>query len=146
MPVTVRGTDILFNDGSTQVTSALPSSFSAIGSVLAAVNYSASSFFPGNTIAGSSLLYVTGFTQTPARSAPYIEGTNVAVNQTQYANIGEIYGRRTGNVGTYQPSNTTSLPGTYRVLSAVAARSSVFDSYTGWTEITYQAALVQRIS
>jgi hypothetical protein len=57
MPVTVRGTDILFNNGTTQSTAAVSPStdFGGVGSYAVLMNASNSNVAQGNTIAGSSL-------------------------------------------------------------------------------------------
>lgn len=157
MPTTLRNTDILFNDGTTQSTAGgIPSAFNAIGSIVIANNFSTSSFFPGNTIAGSSLLYITGFAITPTGSATgnadsYLEGsttnffTQVLYNMGGASN-GAINGRRIGNLGAFQPSNTATLPGTWRVLTGVRLRNTFYEGYNNYTQILYWPVLVQRIS
>lgn len=138
MPVTLNNTQVVFNDGTTQSTAAgVPSSITAIGSIIAAGNWSTSTLVAGNTIAGSSLLYATG---GPPGGLVYGSfGVDVS---------GGMQGSRTGgNFGAYQPSNTTTLPGTWRVLSFSYARSVGFDpDYVGTTTIAYRGVLVQRIS
>lgn len=58
MPITVGGTTITFNDGTTQTTAAGGApAFGAVGSVLPLMNRSNSSPATGGTIAGSSLSY-----------------------------------------------------------------------------------------
>lgn len=144
MPTTLRNTDILFNDGTTQSTAAtgVPSSFSAVGSVLWLVNWSTSNLFPGNTVAGSSLLYVTGGTKNGTQFL--LEGTPpLAVTYSQTNQMG---GTKNGNLGAFQPSNTSTLSGTWRVLSAAVSRTSVYDSSYTQTSISYMNMLVQRIS
>lgn len=144
MPTTLRNTDILFNDGTTQSTAAtgVPSSFSAVGSVLWLVNWSTSNLFPGNTVAGSSLLYVTGGTKSS--TSFILEGS--LPGGTIYSPTNVIQGERNGNVGAYQPSNTSTLSGTWRVLSACTSRSSTYESSYNRTSITYSNMLVQRVS
>jgi hypothetical protein len=149
MPTTLRNTDILFNDGTTQSTAAgpvVPSAFNAIGSCLRVFNYSTSSCVTGNTIAGSSLLYVSGFT-VPQAGVMLLEGafnsgldTRVATGSTF------ISGSRSGNVGTYQPGNTATLPGTWRILGSAYPRVSSFNSYSSNTGVSYAGFLAQRIS
>ena len=72
MPVTVRGTDILFNDGTTQSTAAgAPSttqvlnataaaSVGAVGTYAELVDLAFTSRSPGETVAGSGLRYTGG--------------------------------------------------------------------------------------
>lgn len=144
MPTTLRNTDILFNDGTTQSTAAtgVPSSFSAVGSIMWLVNWSTSNLFPGNTVAGSALLYVTGGTKSSTQFI--LEGS--PPGGTSWSPTNTMNGVRTGNVGAYQPSNTSTLSGTWRVLSATVSRSSSYDGSYNMTGITYANFLVQRIS
>lgn len=144
MPTTLRNTDILFNDGTTQSTAAtgVPSSFSAVGSVLLVSNWSTSNLFPGNTVAGSSLLYVTGGTKISGGFL--LEGTLPVASTWSFS--GYLNGVRNGNVGAFQPSNTSTLSGTWRVLSACTSRTSTFDGTYSQTSIQYFNMLVQRIS
>lgn len=70
MPVTVRGTDILFNDGSTQSTAAVASTtFGAVGSYAVLLNAVNSDLAVGGTIAGSSLRHSVNM-NTSVSSAP----------------------------------------------------------------------------
>ena len=78
MPVTVRGTDILFNDGSTQNTAAITAnttnvlnataaaSVGAVGTYAFLANATAFAgvYAPGSTVAGSSLRYAGGNSQS----------------------------------------------------------------------------------
>jgi hypothetical protein len=148
MPVTVRGTDILFNDSTTQSTAAtgVPSSFSAVGSIMLVANFSTSSLLVGGTIAGSSLLY-TPIGATAGASLVVLEGGVPGVRWAALVD-GRIYGSRTGNIGAFQPSNTATLSGTWRVLSPMAARSSIYvnDYSENRTDISYVCGFVQRIS
>lgn len=58
MPVTVRGTDILFNDGTTQSTAAAVSTaFDGVGSYAILMMAANTNLATGGTIAGSSLRY-----------------------------------------------------------------------------------------
>lgn len=136
MPTTLRNTDILFNDGTTQSTAAgVPSSFNAVGSLVHAVNFSASNLLIGNTIAGSSLLIPL--------STGILNFSSVAYSQTDFRIRGE---RNGGNFGAFQPSNTQTLPGTWRLLSVSSPREASYSNYSDSTFINYYGALVQRIS
>jgi hypothetical protein len=155
MPTTLRNTDILFNDGTTQGTAAtlVPSAFNAIGAIVYAINFSASNFFPGNTAAGSNFLIVTGFSATPVGvviggGEALLEGSPTTLNTQYYFSDsnGSIVGRRVGNIGAYQPGNTATLPGTWRVISGVRQRQVFFSDYEGVTYIRYFPLLLQRIS
>lgn len=148
MPTTLRNTDILFNDGTTQNTAAggAPSAFNAIGSVLSAINYSTSNLFPGNTIAGSSLLYVTGFSAVSATNFCVEGNFSNNLNTRGGSGMNGLFGVRTGNQGAYQPGNTAFLSGTWRVLSATTARTTSYAGYTNETIVNYASIVVQRIS
>lgn len=138
---------ITFNDATVQTTAAslVPSSFSAIGSVLAVANYSTSNLLPGNTVAGSSLLYVTGIYSATASNGVINLEFGVSTTNGFQGGFGGIRGSRAGNIGAFQPSNTTALSGTWRVLTPVTARYSFYDVYNA-TNIQYTGVLVQRIS
>jgi hypothetical protein len=99
---------------------------------------------PSNTIAGSSLLYVTAFTNTDQNIV--LEGSIASgINVRSQGTTGTILGNRVGDTGIFQPSNTATLSGTWRVLTPSPARSSVYDSGTSYTNIVYSGALVQRV-
>lgn len=145
MPVTVRNTDILFNDGSTQSTAAsvIPSSFNAIGSTLWATNWSTSNVVSGNTVAGSSLLYVTGGSFFGGGSQAVSLSSNIIYSMAS----NRISGQYNGNSGAIQPGNTSTLPGTWRILGVANARYSQWDGGTyNVTNVLYVGLLVQRIS
>jgi hypothetical protein len=123
--------------------SLVPSAFDAVGSVLRVVNYSTSNLLPGNTIAGSSLLYVTGGTFSTVGSQDIsLGGIDIVYNTDRQG----ISGSYSGNSGAIQPSNTSTLSGTWRVLSPANARYSYYDVGLGETIIVYIGLLVQRIS
>ena len=136
MPVTVRGTDILFNDGSTQSTAAgssVPATLGAIGTVMSAGHTSTSNIPVGATIAGSSLYYQSNTTNWafPFRS----EGTG-GIPQTTYIynNNPEIQRISNGNTGFTVPGGSTALAGTWRNVGyAARARTSAFDGVYGVT-------------
>ena len=145
MPVTVRGTDILFNDGSTQSTSAVPSSITAIGTVLFAANYTTTDFQIGSTIAGSSLLYSTSyFTSALNPQTALLEKSTFYY--VQITSTGLITGDRSGNTGIFQPNNTLFLTGTWRILNVVLARRVTYDTTYNYTTISIFGCLVQRIA
>jgi hypothetical protein len=79
MPVTVRNTDILFNDGTTQSTAAgaIPTAFGAVGTYVVAFRAVAADVAAGATVAGSELRHsasVNGFNGFNAGSGPYPAG------------------------------------------------------------------------
>lgn len=127
----------------------VPSSISAIGSVLIAANTSTSNLLPGNTIAGSSLYYPSTITLVGANI--YTEGTGAAPNTYLAAGAGKnIMGAServtSGNTGYTLPGGHTALSGTWRVLSTAAARSSVWDGEINATFSYSPSVMVQRIS
>ena len=127
----------------TFIDSLVPNAFDAIGSVLRVVNYSTSSLLPGNTIAGSSLLYVTGGTFSTNGSQDIIlGGIDISYNMDRQG----ISGSYSGNSGAIQPANTSTLTGTWRVLSPANARFSYYDAGLGETIIVYIGLMAQRIS
>jgi hypothetical protein len=127
------------------ITTIVPSSFDAIGSILTVANYSTSNLVPSNTIAGSSLLYVTAFTNTDQNIV--LEGSIASgINVKSQGTTGTIVGNRVGNTGVFQPSNTATLSGTWRVLTPSPERSAVYDAGTSYTNIVYSGVLVQRVS
>ena len=123
--------------------SVVPSSFGAVGSVVQALNWSTSNLLPGNTIAGSSLLYVNGGT--------FLTDTSAVINLGGVDIIYQIFnpsisGNFAGNVGAAQPPNTATLSGTWRVLSPATVRFSLYDALNATTYVYYVGVLVQRIS
>jgi hypothetical protein len=128
--------------------SIVPTAITAVGSVLIAANTSTSNLLPGDTIAGSSLYYPSAITSTTSRI--YTEGSGVS-NPITYliASVGTyIFGASvrvvSSNTGYQVPAGHTALTGTWRVLTAVVARSSVWDGVE--TVSTSPSVMVQRIS
>jgi hypothetical protein len=134
--------------------SIVPSSITAVGSIVFCANFDTSALVPGNVISGTSLLYVFGaISTTPANgdfqvaSSANVVGAVVGAGGTLVRVVGGgISGLRAGNVGAFQPNNTNTLPGTWRVLSPTVGRYSVFDSMYGLTYIGYHSVVAQRIS
>ena len=76
MPVTVRGTDILFNDGTTQSTApSVPNTLYAVGTYVIGRSANSTSYAVNSTIAGSSL-YATSV------SGRWIDGWESGSGQT----------------------------------------------------------------
>ena len=130
--------------------SGVPAAITDVGSVLAVANYSTSPLIPGNTIAGSSLLYVTGYaSSTPAIGVLQVQtvgSLSVATSNGFQGGMGGLRGSITGNVGAAQPSNTATLSGTWRVLTPVAERWTAYEAAYNYTGIQYTGVMVQRIS
>jgi len=146
MPVTVRNTDILFNDGTTQSTAAVgvPAHL-GVGSQITAYNFGTSNLLPGDTVAGSSLLRVTGGSydpSSPTSGTIWLEGGGTVAA----APFLRMFGQRGGNVGAFQPSNTATLTGTWRALNHARARGVSYDPYNPATAVNYPGVAVVRIS
>jgi hypothetical protein len=131
----------------------VPSSLSAIGSVLIAANTSTSNLLPGNTIAGSSLYYPSTISTVGAQT--YTEGPSAGPYGTPQTVIYTAQGpdflgfarkQSSGNSGYVAPSGHTALSGTWRVLSLAKARSSIYDSDYNYTSSDSAYVMVVRIS
>lgn len=153
MPITVAGTTITFNDSTTQSTSAIPSSISAIGSVVCAACASASNLLPGNTVAGTDLYYASTITSVTSNGILF-NGTVFTIGSTYFTQpaaasgylAGYIQREVSGNTGYLPPQGHTQLSGTWRVLWFVRSRTSVYDSGYNYTTIRSPLILAQRIS
>lgn len=76
MSITVSGTAITFNDGTTQTTAAsgggLPSTYTGVGSTIFAVSfYNGGTISPGGTVSGSYLFYTDILLGTQVTSGTY---------------------------------------------------------------------------
>ena len=115
MAVTVGGTSITFNDGTTQTTAASgpPTTWNTVGSVAAFLYTGTSIIFAGNTVSGSYLFYVS------ARGSSNIEITPFA--RTYGTNVLNP-GRTTAVSFGSAPNNITFTPvgGTWRALGTVS--------------------------
>lgn len=162
MPVTVRGTDILFNDGTTQSTAAsvVPSDVTVVGAIIMGAINTTTGVKPGDTIAGSNVwtpnayvgtidgLYFSNGTVTLGLGSPNTcWGATPSHNAFLY-NLAAIRVRRmaSGNTGFLTPLGSTSYSGTWRILGFAAPRASTFDGYYGYTGSGMSVCLVQRIS
>lgn len=124
MPTTLRNTDILFNDGTTQSTAAgAPSSATAIGSVMYAANGTTSSIQVGTSVAGSSLFY-------PATVVTFSQGNTAAIYSTSGSAF-NMTSLRASNTGTGNPGfglpGASTLPGTWRSITPAAVRVYSYD-------------------
>lgn len=132
MPTTVRNTDILFNDGTTQSTAAspAPSSYLAVGTVMYVINNTTSNYVAGSTIAGSSLLYqssVSGYGGAASPAGYFGENTTQSQPYTFYAYAnGTAFRRATGNPG-FVLVGSSALSGTWRIVWPVRARAYYYD-------------------
>jgi hypothetical protein len=128
MPTTLRNTDILFNDGSTQSTAAaggggVPANL-AIGSIAVVYSFSSNKYNQGDTLPSANVGYVSA-------SATGTYGTGTHPFTTSFVT-------RAGNATVPgSPFNTTypttaALPGTWRSLSAAVPRN--VDIYSSTTQ------------
>jgi hypothetical protein len=135
MPTTLRNTDILFNDGSTQSTAAtgVPSSFSAVGSVFPAFNASTSAVNINGTIAGSSLIYPTNILAYVFYASIRTEGPGTgALPQSSFSYNNYYATRVTGSNSGFAISGGTALTGTWRNVGIpVQARTYMFEPTYG---------------
>jgi len=128
----------------------VPSSITAIGSILLVANTTTSNYLPGNTIAGSSLYYPTTITQVT--TFVFTEGTSTLPTTAFRANLTTIdlmtvsQRNTSGNTGYTVPGGHTALSGTWRVLSIGLARSSSYDSTYNTTSSISNYLFAQRIS
>jgi hypothetical protein len=114
MPTTLRNTDILFNDGSTQSTAAaggggVPANL-AIGSIAMVYNFSRNKYNQGDTLPSANVGYVSA----SATGTYSLGNTPFAQNFVIRAGNVTVPG---SPIGTDIPT-TTALPGTWRSLSA----------------------------
>jgi hypothetical protein len=120
MPVTVRNTDILFNDGTTQSTAAgaIPTAFGAVGTYAVLYNSTTSAIGYNTTVAGSILR------QNSAGSSFVTIG-----NPPQSPNLGG-----------------TAPAGTWRSMSHANGRLITSGPYGEITNYIFYSALFVRIS
>jgi len=132
MPVTVRNTDILFNDGTTQSTaaSAVPAAFDSIGGIVACVR----------------AISAQDFNSTTNRAAigSTLAGSSLRINYSlpnQGSDISNNYSRPDTNLS--YNGGGTALPGTWRCLS----RDAVFGFISGYSGFTaWRAGLWIRVA
>jgi hypothetical protein len=113
-----------------------PTVFGAIGSVVAAMVNTTSNLLPNSTIAGSNLLYPTTITVWGLNGNLYTEGSTASYPYTYYTVMGTqaSYGNTTavratgGNTGYTGVGGHAALAGTWRLLTAVRARTSQYYS------------------
>lgn len=152
MPTTLRNTDILFNDGTTQSTAAtgVPSSITAVGSIVVAANGTTSRILPGGTVAGSSLFYPTTVTSWQTFGSQD-QQPNVFAGSTTFTAAGSaVFGganrSSSGNTGWLAPEGHTALSGTWRSLSWATARGSQYDGCFNVTGSSTPYSIFQRIA
>lgn len=159
MAMTMSGTTLTFNDSTTQTTAAGSTTFGAIGTVAQVGNFSASILKPNDTIAGSSLAYVSGTVlgASTASQTLYISGYNWTNPGKWEVGIGsKYYWLREGTTynGTQFSdvvgSGASTLSGTWRVIGPPAAVKRYETAYDGYAYTGYlqyiSTVLVIRIS
>jgi hypothetical protein len=147
--------NILTSNGTTWASSAppsiVPTSVTAIGSIVVAAINTTSYAKPGDTVAGSNCYYVT---TTPyfSSSNDYISGT-AGANGSAYiytsfpqAAIAAIFSLAGGNTGWVAPNGTTALTGTWRHLFVARPRDSSYDGCSNQTSNYTYMTLIQRVS
>jgi hypothetical protein len=129
----------------------VPSSISAIGSVVVVANLTTSNLVGGNNVAGSSLSYASAIT-TITGNRIYTNGnpstnsyTLIQPPETIYI-MGQVLRWTNGNTGYAPPDGFTALSGTWRLLNVGIARSTVYDSYYGQTFNRTALTLAVRIA
>jgi hypothetical protein len=137
-----------------QTGAVVTTSVDAIGSVLMVANSTASNYYSGQTIAGSSLYYQSAYTGTGTYNQFYSEGTESTFPNTRWGDngvglqspMGALTKINTGNTGYTAPAGTTTLSGTWRFLSSVPARTSSYDSCSNRTTSRSFIGLAVRVS
>jgi hypothetical protein len=163
MAVTVTGTGITFNDSTTQTTAyvagggvtsvnsqtgaVVTTSVDSIGSTVWGANCSTSNYYTGQTIAGSSLRYISAITSTYSNLI-FTEGSFGSNPSTSLQNDQQFRITRgnSGNTGFVNPGGTTALSGTYRCMSISLARYTFYDSMCNGTSSYASLALWIRVS
>lgn len=128
MPTTLRNTDILFNDGTTQST-ALSTAFGAVGTYAVLMNaVNTNNVNADVTVAGSTLRYNhTGNTSVVLTNAPFV-GTRFRDNNSTYNGGG------------------TALSGTWRKMSSGVTYQAEVVCCGTRTNYYWTSALYVRIS
>lgn len=126
------------NGGVTSVNSqtggVVTTSLGAIGSTMFAVYTGTSNLSVGDTVAGSSLYYVSTINYWPSGAGVlYSEGTGATFPYTGWVfGTAQLQAERytSGNTGYTTPGGATALSGTWRALFPVHARDSAYDGNT----------------
>ncbi len=133
MPTTLRNTDILFNDATTQSTAftGIPTTFGAVGTYAVLMMGVNTNLATDGTIAGSSLRY----NFTPNSAASTLGGS---------ANSAPFLGRRIRSNNSTYDGGGTALSGTWRKMSSGVTFASVSGCCS--TDYCWWEALYVRIS
>lgn len=122
-----------------------------IGSMTIAGVYSSSNYLPGSTIAGSSLYYPNTITAVDSFTGIVSSASNYpTLGSTAWMNSSGLVGRyrrtSTGNTGAQAPAGSSTLTGTYRIMSVVAGYYTTYDGGNNETTTHGYCALVVRVS
>ena len=165
MPITVSGTNIVFNDATTQTTaftSAVTSLNGQTGAVVTTTNNNIGAsqvvahvstsvgYITGTTLAGSSLYSPTSLVGywTGNPTYPILDG-NVSGNKPStilFRSDNRINQNTNGNVGIQTPRGCTTLSGTWRCMDSMDRASSSYDSKNNNTSQAYPLAMWVRVS
>lgn len=95
MAVTIRGGDILFNDGTTQSSAgmAVPSGLTSIGGELILCRTTTNNMVPGQTVSGSYMFYATAIASTGSPFYPAYNSVpfDVRNRTTSFSHNGQTY-------------------------------------------------------
>lgn len=161
MSILISGTTLTFNDATTQTTSGTVTTFGAVGTYAFVGNFSTGVLKPGDTIAGSSLTYVSGTVLSAGSgsvstySITYVSGYTPAgngnlqvYNNGSWARIGSTYNAT--NFSDVLPTGISTFSGTWKIMGGVAFPRSYRTSvdFDGYTETNHNIAgvLALRIS
>jgi hypothetical protein len=122
-----------------------------IGSMTIAGVYSSSNYLPGATIAGSSLYYPNTITAVDTNSGVVSSASSYpSLGSTAWINSSGLVGRyrrySTGNTGAQAPAGSSTLTGTYRIMSVVSGYYTEYDGGNVTTTTSGHCALVVRVS
>ena len=139
MPVTVRNTDILFDNGTTQSTAAVSPStdFGGLGSYAVLMMAANTNLAVGATIAGSSLRYNPNYGGVSAEYATTV--AQYLLNNPFVKATPSAAGVRTRGSNTYDGGGT-ALSGTWRKVSpgpTYIYAATGYGTYIGWADALY---------
>ena len=144
MAMTMSGTTLTFNDSTTQSTAAGSTTFGAIGTVAQVGNFSASVLKPNDTIAGSSLAYVSGTVLQNGTGTLYLSGYNYTnPGKWIFSPLIDHYWNREGtNYNGTQfsdvvGSGASTLSGTWRVIGGPVLSKRYETAYDGYAYTSY---------
>lgn len=154
---TANSSTFLRGDGAWAAPSVVPASLGDIGTVLVAAVSATSNLLPGDTIAGTNIYWPNTITAASqpiflTEGAGTAAATHTAVYPFQlsspssqaYSLFGTTIRQNPGNTGYIAPQGHTQGSGTWRVLTAVAARQSQYSGgYNLHYSYTYMALAVR---